>query len=153
MVDILDIFYSLVREFKSYVPTAKHYIGSLPENFKSPYFLYRLVFNSDTKSSYFTKDVVVDIQVVYFDSKEIYPTSKLEAHLKAMSLLKGFLSQFNVDVKDRNLKFDCSFGTADEQLTIDMQFKFKDGLVNIKYDEEQAREMIERIFINEKEVI
>lgn len=153
VVDILDVFYALIAEFKNVLPKVKHSIGGIPENFSRPRFLYTLVFNGDNRSSCFTKDTVLDLQIIYFGLTDKYGEVDFEDNLKTMNQLKQFLSQFNLNVKDRNLKFDYSFGEADEQLTINMHFKFKDGLVNLKYDEEQAREMIERIFMNEEEVI
>lgn len=101
-----------------------------------------------------TKDVVIDLQIIYFGESDQYTgLASLEDKLNAMAALKGFLGQFNLTVKDRNLKFSYSFSEADGELVVNIQFKFKDGVVNLAYDEEQAREMIERIYINEKEVI
>lgn len=153
MVNILDILYSLVGEIRKCVPKSKHYIGNLTEGFKAPSFLYLLVFNKDTRGSKFVKDTVVDLQIIYFGTNDKYSKTDLEEKLKVMHQLKQFLSTFNLQVKDRNLKFSYSFNDADDQLALNMQFNFKDGLVDTKFDEEQAREMIERIFINEKEVI
>lgn len=153
MVNILDILYSLVGEIRKCVPKSKHYIGNLTEGFKTPSFLYLLVFNKDTRSSKFVKDTVLDLQIIYFGTNDKYSKTNLEEKLKVMHQLKQFLSTFNLQVKDRNLKFSYSFNDADDQLALNIQFNFKDGLVDTKFDEEQAREMIERIFINEKEVI
>lgn len=153
MVNILDILYSLVSEIRKCVPKSKHYIGNLTEGFKTPSFLYLLVFNKDTRCSKFVKDTVVDIQIIYFGTNDKYSKTDLEEKLKVMHQLKQFLSTFHLQVKDRNLKFSYSFNDADDQLALNMQFNFKDGLVDTQFDEEQAREMIERIFINEKEVI
>lgn len=153
MVDILDILYSLVGEIRKCVPKSKHYIGNLTEGFKTPSFLYLLVFNKDTRCSNFVKDTVLDLQIIYFGTNDKYSKTDLAEKLKVMHQLKQFLSTFNLRVKDRNLKFSYSFNDADDQLALNIQFNFKDGLVDTKFDEEQAREMIERIFINEKEVI
>lgn len=153
MVNILEVFYSLIKEIKRCVPEAKHYIGNLTEGFKTPSFLYLLVFNKDTRGSKFVKDTVVDLQIIYFGTNDKYSKTDLEEKLKVMHQLKQFLSTFNLQVKDRNLKFSYNFNDADDQLALNMQFNFKDGLVDTQFDEEQAREVMERIFINEKEVI
>lgn len=153
MVDLLDVFYSIVGEIRKCVPKSKHYMGNLTEGFKTPSFLYLLVFNNDSRVSKFVKETSLDVQIIYFGTNDKYGKTSLEEKLKVMQQLKQFLSTFNLQVKDRNLKFSYSFNEADEQLVLNMQFKFKDGLVDPKFDENQAREMIERIFINEKEVI
>lgn len=153
MVNILDIFYSLIKEIKKCVPGTKHYIGNLTEGFKTPSFLYLIVFNKDVRVSKFLKDTTLDIQIIYFGTDDKYSKPNLEEKLMVMHQLKQFLSTFNLQVKDRNLKFSYSFNEADGQLALNMQFSFKDGLVDTNFDEEQARDMIERIFINEKEVI
>lgn len=153
MVNILDVFYALISEFKKVMPTAKHYVGNIPESFISPCFLYLLAHSKDDRTSYFAKDTSLDIQIIYFGLNDKYGKADLEDKLKTMSQLKQFLSQFNINVKDRNLKFSYSFGEADEQVTINMQFKFKDDVINLEYDELQTRDMVESIFINEKEVI
>lgn len=153
MVDILDVFYALIGELKKCIPTAKHYVGKLPENFKLPSFLYLLIFNADMQSNYFTKDTTLDLQIIYFATEDGYGVVSFDDKLQTMGKLKEFLSRFNLQVKDRNLKFTYSFGEADEQLAINIQFKFKDGVVNLTYDEEQAREMIEKINISDKEMI
>lgn len=153
MIDILDIFHSLVKEIKACTPTYKHYFGKIPENYKQPCYAYFLVYNGDSQSTYFVKDVVLDIQIVYFGKSDNYDTEDFEDKLNTMHKLKSFLSKFNLNVADRNLKFKYDFGQADEHLTINIQFKFKDGVVNTKYDEEQVRQMIENILINDKELI
>lgn len=153
MIDLIEIIYAVIKQLKKCLPTSKHYLGKIPENFKAPGFLYILVFNSDEQSSAFTKDTTLDLQIIYFGSKDGYGVSSFEEKLYTMNELKSFLSHFNLQVKDRNLKFKYNFSEADEQLVINMQFKFKDGLVNLAYDEEQQREMMEHIYINEKEVI
>ena len=65
----------------------------------------------------------------------------------------NILSKLNLNVKDRNLKFEYGFEEADEQLSINLDFKFKDGVVNTEYDEDQTRDMIQNIFFNDKERI
>lgn len=153
MLSILDVFYALIKEIKKCIPDSKQYLGSIPENFESPSFLYLLAFDGENQVSYFTKDVTLDIQVIYFGPKDSYGVIDFEEKIKTMDRLKVFLSQFNLQVKERNIKFNYSFGEADNQLTIDIKFKFKDGLVNPSYNEEQAREMIKQINIRDKERI
>lgn len=152
LINILDIFYSIIKEFKICIPESKHYLGRLEEKVARPSFLYTMVFSKDTRSSYMFKDTMIDLQIIYFGVTDKFGHENYEDRLKTINLLKQFLSQFNIQVKDRNLKFDYSFGEADEQLTINMQFKFKDELVNLEYDKNQAREKIREINYN-KEVI
>lgn len=153
MIDVLNVIHTLVKEIKICTPTYKHYLGKLPEDYKPPCYIYFLVYNGDSQSSCFVKDVTLDLQIIYFGKNDKYGTEDFEDKLNTMQKLKGFLSKFNLNVADRNLKFNYNFGETDEHLTINIQFKFKDGVINTKYDEEQARQMIENIYINDKELI
>lgn len=152
MVNVLDVIYAIIKKIREHVPQSEHYFN-LPEDYRSPCFLYRMVFNSDARQTKYTKDVNLDLQIIYFGDKDPYGISDYEEKLKVMEQLRRFLSCFFIQSGDRCLKFDYSFGEADGQLMINMDFKFKDGLVDLKYDEEQVREMMDKIYINEKEVL
>lgn len=148
MVSVLEVIHGLVKQFKICMPTAKHYLGNLPENYKSPCFLYVVVFNSGKRQSKYIQDCTIDIQVICFNEKDGYGRSDYADKLKTMDSLKTFLDTFMLTVAGRVLKFDYNFDEADDQLTVNMTFKFKDDVINI----EETYDMIEQIFINGKEV-
>ncbi|WP_198524928.1 phage tail terminator family protein [Niameybacter massiliensis] len=152
LVNVLDVIYAIIKKIREQVPQSEHYFN-LPEDYSPPCFLYRMVFNSDTRKTKYTKDVKLDLQIIYFGDKDLYGISDYEEKLKVMEQLRGFLSCFFIQVGDRYLNFEYSFGEADGQLTTNMLFKFKDGLIDIKYDEEQAREMMQKIYINKEEIV
>lgn len=152
MINVSDLIYAIKNEIRLCVPGSKDYMGNIPENPKRPSFLYLLSFLKDGRSAYFTKDRALSIQIIYFgildsNGKEIY-----EDKLKVMEDLGAFLDKFNINVKDRNLKFEYSFDQADNQMAINLDFKFKDGVINPEYDEDQVRDMIQDVFINDKEL-
>lgn len=148
MINILDVIYSIVKQFKICMPTSKHYLGRLPENHQAPCFLYMLVFNGDKGQTKYVKDTTIDLQIIYFGVNDGYGGTDYEDKLKTIDSLKNFLSTFLLKVADRSLKFDYNFGDADDQLTVNMQFKFKDGVVNI----DEVYDMMESIVINGEEV-
>ena len=147
LISILDVMYEIVKQIGLCLPKAKHYF-KLPEDHTTPCFLYLLVFNSDTQNTKYVKDVVLDLQVIYFNTKDAYEDEDFEDKLKVMDKLKLFLSTFCLQVKDRNLKFKYNFGESDGQLTINLKFEFKDGVVNI----EDNYDLIQNILLNGKEV-
>ena len=153
LINVIDVIYALMKEFKTCMPKSHHYLGRIPETYKNPAFLYLLVFNNDIRSSYFRKDVTLDLQIVYFGSKDEYGVPDFEEQMQTMFKLKTFLSTFNLWVGDRNLKFEYNFSEADEQLTINIKFKFKDEIINIEFEKDQAMEMVDKILINKEEVI
>lgn len=153
LIETSNILKSLEETFKTYIPEAKHYMGDLPEAFEAPCFLYKLVFSGETQESYFTKVTTVDIQILYFGKQGKNNQGSFEEKQQVIQKLKVFLSQFNLRVNGRNLKFTYSFVEVDGQLTINIQTSFKDGVTNLKYEEEQRRNKIQDIFINDKGVI
>ena len=153
MINVSDVIYAVMREVKLCKPDSKHYLGSIPENVKRPSFLFLMSFLKDVKSNYFTKDRSVSIQIIYFGTLDSDGKDEYKDKLKTMEELDSFLSKLNLNVKDRNLKFEYGFEEADEQLSINLDFKFKDGVVNTEYDEDQTRDMIQNIFFNDKERI
>ncbi len=150
LINTLDVFYSIVNEFKKCISTSKHYLGERPEKITPPSFSYYLVYTDEKRSDFFSKKTTLDLQIIYFGQENSYGKPVFKDKIETMTELKCFLSTFNLQVGDRNLKFNYSFGEADEQLTINMQFKFKDDLINTKYDEEQARQTIENIYNNKE---
>ena len=153
LINVIDVIYAIMKEFKACMPKSRHYLGRIPETYKNPAFLYLLVFNNDIRSSYFRKDVTLDLQIIYFGSKDEYGVPDFEEKMQTMDKLKAFLSTFNLWVGDRNLKFEYNFSESDEQLTINIKFKFKDEIINIEFEEDQAMELVDKILINKEEVI
>lgn len=152
MINVSDVIYEIIKQIKNKKLGSEHYLGNIPENCTIPSFLYLLSFLKDTRSSYFTKDRILNIQIIYFGIKDDDGKEIFEDKLKTIEELEQFLSSFNINVKDRNLKFEYSITEVDEQLSINIDFKFKDSVINPEYDEEQTRDMIENIFINDKEL-
>ena len=153
MIKVIDVINALKTEFKKCVPDSNHCYGKIPETYKSPTFAYFLVYNSDLRSSYFRKDTTLDLQIVYFGTNDAYGVPDYEEKLQVMDKLKVFLNTFNLWVGDRNLKFEYNFSEADEQLAINIKFKFKDDIINTEFDNDQAMDIAEVVYMNDKEVI
>lgn len=154
LVKLIDIIYALVEKFNACVVNSNnepeeytHELGEYTGDEKT--FCYYLTFVKERKSSKSIKECLVDIQVIYHGVRDKYKgDTKLNDKLKVLEDLKEFLSQFNINVGDRNLKFDYDVGDADGELMINLSLRFFDDLVDLTYDEEQARELIQNIKFN-----
>lgn len=147
MINVLDVIYAVIKNFKICIPGSKHYFN-LPEGYSTPSFLYQVVFNSNKRQTKCVKDVSLDLQIIFFSNSDELGKEDYEAKLKVADQVRAFLDTFILQVGDRYLKFDYSFGEADEQLTIDMDFRFKDGVINV----EEAYDIVEHLYINREEV-
>ena len=147
LVNILDLIYAVIKNFKICVPASKHYLN-LPEDYNTPSFLYDIVFNKASRETKYVKDVSLDLQIVLFSNKDELGKEDYEDKLKIADQLRRFLDTFILQVGDRYLKFDYGFGEADEQLTINMNFKFKDGVINL----EESYELMQHLYMNREEV-
>lgn len=121
---------------------------NLPEDYNTPSFLYRMVFRGDSRQSKHVKDVTLDMQIILFTDRDEYGKEDNETKLRIAGQLSGFLDTFVLKVGDRHLKFDYSFGEADEQLIINIDFKFRDGVINL----EEAYGLAEHLYVNGEEV-
>ena len=148
MVKVLDVIFELINQFKKVSKGTSHYLCKIPENYNTPCFLYLLSLNKSARETKYVQDVMLDFDVIYFNTKDEYNQDDYVEKLKIADDLKEFLNTFMLKVKDRVLKFDYSLDESDGQLTIYITFKFKDNVVNI----EDEYELIRDILINGKEV-
>ena len=146
MVKLADIICSIVDKINEIMPESTHELGEYTGTKDT--FCYYLVFAKSRRITKHIKDVIVDIQIIYHanDINYIGQTS-LKERLDVQDKLESFLSQFILPVGNRVLKFDYDTGEADGELMINMNFRFFDDLVDLTYDEEQTREMIQNIKI------
>ena len=130
------------------MPAAKFYLGRLPENPSRPSFLFSIAFAKDRRSTFLTQTRALSIQIIHFGELDEDEKEDLAEQLKTVESLRGFLNRFLLKVGDRSLTFDFDIGSADEQLSILLDFKFKDSL---DVSEEQF-ELIKEIFVNEEAI-
>ena len=148
MVKIYDVILAIKSEIKKCVPAAKFYLGRLPENPSRPSFLFSIAFAKDRRSTFLTQTRALSIQIIHFGELDEDEKEDLAEQLKTVESLRGFLNRFLLKVGDRSLTFDFDIGSADEQLSILLDFKFKDSL---DVSEEQF-ELIKEIFVNEEAI-
>lgn len=153
LVKLLDIILAIVNSFNECIKDmddmadVQHEIGEYTGDEKT--FCYYLIFANERQNNKSLKECLVDLQVIYHAERDEYRgKSKLIDKLNVLDRLTQFLSQFNLNVGDRNLKFDYDVGDADGELMINLSFRFFDDLVDLTYDEEQARELIQNIKLN-----
>lgn len=152
MTDVLQIYHSLVREFKRCIPDSRHYLGRLPENHRSPCFLYLPVFQKDHRVGYFFKETALEIQILYIGAEDGYNGQDFEDKMEKRAKLQPFLAGFLLPTGDRNLSFTYEFTEADDHLAIHLSFRFRDPAISLKFEEEQSRPPIENVVLNKEEL-
>lgn len=146
MVKIIDIFYAIVNQIKEIMPESEHELGEYTGSKDT--FCYYFIFAKNQRNTKHTKEVFVDIQIIYHAKAYNYVgRTSLKEKLEVQGKLEAFLSQLILRVKDRVLKFDCDIGEADGELMFNLSFRFFDGMIDLEYDEERARELIQEIKI------
>ena len=147
MVKIINILYAIVKQIEVIMPKSTHELGEYSGDKDT--FCYYLVFSNSNRNTKHTKEVLVDIQIIYHAKSINYVgRTSLKEKLEVQEKLETFLSQFILRVDDRVLKFDSDIGEADGELMVNLSFRFFDGMIDLTYDEEQAREIIQNIIIN-----
>lgn len=153
MVKTKDILDAVIMEIDQCVPGAEVYLGRIEDDYNSPAFLYIIVYDGGERRGKFTQDVTVDLQVIYFGKTDGYKNAEFDDKMQIAENLKSFLNRFKLYVGDRVLKFDYEMKDADGKLTVFLTFEFSDGVSDPEFDEEQAREKAEEIYLNEERVI
>lgn len=148
MVNLYDVILAIKSEIKKCVPEAKFYLGHVPKSPSRPSFLLSIAFAKDKRSTFFTQTRALSIQIIYFGKLDENQKDDMADQLKTVENLRVFLNRFLLKVGDRLLTFDSEIGSADGQMSILLDFKFKDSL---DVSEEQF-EMVEEIFINEEAI-
>ena len=151
MVKIADVLYSLLQEFNKICPNIKNVLDDSMEN-TDPMFLHYINLILNKKLNTFHKQVILDVHTVYIQKKIGDMTSTLEHNLEIYDKLQGFLSNGKLTVLDRVVNFDFETKDVDKLLGFTITFKFLDNIINPCWDESQARELMEKIYINREEI-
>ncbi len=153
MVKTMDIINALIKEFDKCIPGVEPYLGGIGEDYKSPAFLFFLIYDGGERSGKFIRDITIDLQCVYFGKTDEYGNQDFKEKMNVVEELRVFLNQYKLIVGDRVLKFRYEIKDADERLAIFLTFKFKDGVNDPEFEEEQAREAAEDLLINGERVV
>lgn len=146
MIKLYDVIKAIKDNIKICLPAIQSYAGMLPENPKRPSILFAIGQSKDIRSTYLTQSRLLSIQLIYFGPLNTEKKEEYTEHLETIDALRPFLNQFILAVGDRVLGFEYEIGVADEQLSITLDFKFKDSIVITQQDYES----IEHIFLNEE---
>ena len=147
LVSVLGVIDAFVKEIRKQIPEAKNYVGNLPEKKKAPCFLHLLTFHKDTQSNLYTKNCILNLQILFFTDLN-YGKPDLAKQLAVMESLKLFLGKFHIEVDGRDLKFDYDFSIVDEQLSLNIRLKYMESVVKAA---EEYEKML-KIYMN-KELI
>lgn len=153
MVKTIDIMDALIQEFHRCVPEAEYHQGGITQGYRSPAFLFLLIYDGGERSGKFTKDTMIDLQCIYFGKTDEDGKQDFTEKMDILDRLKEFLNRYELTVGDRVLKFAYETKDADERLAIFLKFRFKDGVMDPTYEEEQAREKAGKLSINAERVI
>lgn len=129
------------------VPAAEHYIGRLEQGFRRPAFLYLPIFRSEKKANYFTGEKRMELQIIYFGSKDGYDRIDYTEQLELETALEPFFSQPDLVVGDRSLHFTYEWKEADGQPAFYLIFRFLDEALDQRYLEREKRKAADSIGI------
>lgn len=146
LIKLYDIIKAIRDNIKICVPVMQFYVGTIPEKPKRPSVLISLALSQDARSTFLTQTRLLSIQLIYFGPLDAEEKEEFTERLETVDALRPFLNQFILRVGDRVLNFEYEIGEADEQLSITLDFKFKDSIVITQ----QEYESIEHIFLNEE---
>lgn len=148
LIKLYDVIIAIKDGIKTCVPEMEFYLGRIPESPSRPSILILRVRSKNTRSTFLSQVSSLSLQLINFvplnDEGEEELLDKLETEEK----LKPFLNKYLLKVGDRCLNFEYDIGEADDQLSIILDFKFKDSIVITQED----FEMIENISLNEEAI-
>lgn len=149
MVKTMDIINEVIKALATCVPKAECYLGRIGEEYAVPAFLFLLVYDGSQRSSKFTRDVAVDLQIVYFGKVDEYGNHDFEDRAETSEKMKAFLERCNLPVGDRVLTFNYEMKGADEQLSVFLSFRFKDGVWGEGSEEETEEALVTEVILTE----
>ncbi len=125
------------------MPKSKHELGEYTG--ENDTFCYYLPFVKSKQNTKFTKETLIDIQIIYHGNINYVGQTSLKEKLDTKEKLEYFLSQFILKVDDRTLSFDYDIGETDGELMINISFRYLDDVIDLEYNESQLREKIKNI--------
>ncbi|HAR73071.1 MAG TPA: hypothetical protein DCR77_06645 [Flavobacteriaceae bacterium] len=143
MVKVIDILHSIIKQINEQMPKSKHELGEYTG--ENDTFCYYLPFVKSKQNTKFTKETLIDIQIIYHGNINYVGQTSLKEKLDTKEKLEYFLSQFILKVDDRTLSFDYDIGETDGELMINISFRYLDDVIDLEYNESQLREKIKNI--------
>ena len=118
LTKLYDVIKAVRVSLNACSPTAKFYVGTIPESPSRPSFLIDIGYSKDTRSSFLTQSRLLSIQLVYFGPLTPDKKENPVEHFETVELLRPFLNKFILKVDERVLSFNYEIGKADDQLSI-----------------------------------
>lgn len=148
MVSTLDIIKQLKILLQKEFEKAGFYLLELNEKYEKPAFLFSYIKDRTKNNNYYLKTKVLDMQIIYYAKIKTNGKEDVDDRFAAIEKIDTILGPLNLNVKDRNLKFQYSYGDAGGHLSIDLEFEFiDDKLIKI-----ETNEMMKKLFVNGQEV-
>lgn len=127
MVKIIDIVRALIKSIKTTFPTYENYL-KLPEKADYPCFLYEIGLNTHKIDNYFTQKNTLNIDIIYFNSRDDYNTEELKEITKKLDIIskleEEILSKYYLEVNNKKLSFNYDITESDGQSLINLKFVF-----------------------------
>lgn len=128
MVKSIDIVRALIKSIKTIFPTYKNYLKKLPEKASYPCFLYEIGLNRHKIENYFTQKNTLNIDIIYFNSRDDYNTEELKEIIKKLDIIskleEEILSKYYLEVNNKKLSFNYDITESDGQSLINLKFVF-----------------------------
>lgn len=141
-----SIIYKIIEQIQGVYPDADIHLFNLTENFSRPSFLIFPILNETNKDTYFLNSKTLSLEIIAFmpiedDNKVVYFEK-----LNLIDNMHSIFDSMNIQVEDRNLKFDFEIKEVDGETSIILDFDFKDDrkIVIEKFD------TIKNVFINKE---
>lgn len=141
-----SIIYKIIELLESVYPDADMHLFNMTENFNRPSFLIFPIINETKPDTYFLNSKTLSIEIIAFmpieDNNEVVYFEKLNL----IDNIHSILDSMNMNVEDRNLKYDFEIKEIDGETSIIIDFVFKDDrkLIIENY------ETIKNVFINKE---
>ncbi|MCT4544438.1 MAG: hypothetical protein N4A63_12905 [Vallitalea sp.] len=141
---ISKIIEELTKSVKTVFPTYKNYLSRLPEKASYPCFLYEIGLSRNKIENYFTQKKTLNIDIIYFNSRDIYTTENFLQKLETINKLeKEILSKYYLEVNNKKLSFNYDITENDGQSLINLKFiMYTKNYVETDNCEEEMKEVI-----------
>lgn len=145
-VKLTDILLEIKNRLKSVYPISEIHFFNTTQSIERPSFLISPIINKTKKSNFYLLDTVLSIQVIGY-MPLVNDRVGYEDKLILIDNLNNIFGDMNIEIKDRNLKFDYEIREVDEETLMILDFRFKDDRKVIV----ESYELMKQVLLNNKE--
>lgn len=131
-----DILLSIKNKLESVYDSADFYLFNTAEGLDRPSFLIAPVINMTRNDNYYLVNKTISIQVISFMPLNSDNIVGYEEKLQLIDNLEKIFGNMNLNVKDRNLKFNYEVIEVDGETAINIDFAYFDERIQAETTEE-----------------